>query len=181
MTVARQLYVLRHAKSSWDDSSLSDHQRPLAARGRRDVALIHEYVTAHQIAPQVIWCSSALRTQQTLNAVYPDAVSSKDWLYLANAEKIIERLRKLDPEVTSVMVIGHNPSLQTLVLRLAGPAPKGSPAADSIGTIREKLPTGALVTLSLTAEWSQLGDGRMTLTDYIRPKALLQGDVRRAS
>ena len=174
----RVLYLLRHAKSSWDDPSLPDHRRPLSVRGRRDAGLIHEYLGASQIQPGLIWCSSALRTQQTLMAIYPEAQSDQDWLYSAGAEQIIERLRQVGPEVTSLMVIGHNPSLQSLALRLCQPG--GGDA--QIAAIREKLPTGALITLGFSGVWEDLGNGRLNLTDYVRPKLLrFKGDPKPGS
>jgi phosphohistidine phosphatase len=67
----KQLFLLRHAKSSWDDSELVDHDRPLAPRGRRAVKLIAEHLRREGVTPDLVLCSSALRTRETLEGIAP--------------------------------------------------------------------------------------------------------------
>jgi phosphohistidine phosphatase len=94
-------------------------------------------------------------------------------LYGASAEEVIRRLREVDAETRSVMVVGHNPTLQMLVLKLAAGERRGRPHnAEGLAEIRHKLPTGALVTLSFPGEWSGLSAKQATLVDYVRPKSL---------
>ncbi len=120
MQAERRLFVLRHAKSSWDDPGLDDHERPLAPRGRRATELLSRYVRSHGIAPALVLCSTARRTRETLEGVAPGGRVDIDGdLYGADAEDILERLRRVPADTPSVMVIGHNPALQMLVLRLA--------------------------------------------------------------
>src|SRR5690242_6830920 len=71
MPAARKLFVLRHAKSSWDDPSVNDHERPLAPRGQRATKLLANHVRSHEIQPQLVLCSSARRTRETLDGVAP--------------------------------------------------------------------------------------------------------------
>ena len=117
----RQLFVLRHAKSSWDDPGLDDHERPLAPRGRRAVKLMGDHIREQGIHPDQILCSSSRRTRETLDGVDPDGERViEQELYDASCGEVIERLRRVGDETESVMVIGHNPAMQMLVLRLTG-------------------------------------------------------------
>jgi phosphohistidine phosphatase len=170
----RRLYVLRHAKSSWDDPGAPDHERPLAPRGRRAVKVIAEYVRANEIRPEVVLCSPARRTLQTLEGVAPGGrVLIEDPLYGASADQLLERLRRLPAETGSVMVIGHNPALQMLILKLVGT--RGVAPAGDLAEIERKFPTGALATLTPSCTWAELRPRCAELRDYVRPKALLYG------
>jgi phosphohistidine phosphatase len=173
----RHLYLLRHAKSSWDQPGLPDHERPLADRGRDSVLRIARYVEDRGIDPQLILCSSARRTRDTLAGVLParaaDALIEPELFHIGH-DQLLQRLRRIEPEVASVMVVGHNPTLQVLTLILAGAEAQARPSGvEGLTEIRRKLPTGALVTLSFVAPWSALAPGVARLEDYIRPKALL--------
>ena len=170
MTTDRRLYVLRHAKSSWDDPTQRDEDRQLAPRGKRAVKLLAEYVERNGIRPELVLCSPARRTLETLSGVSPtgDAMIEPE-LYTATVGELIERFRRLPPETRSAMVIGHNPAMQMLVLRLVRPTP--DPDA-RLADVRRKFPTGALATLSFAAPWQELSAGCAELSDYVRPKAL---------
>jgi phosphohistidine phosphatase len=97
----------------------------------------------------------------------------EDELYAAGHKQLLARLRQVEPEIRSVMVIGHNPALQMLTLNLAaGESPRRPAGAEGLEEIRRKLPTGALVTLSFDSPWSELGRGSAELVDYVRPKAI---------
>jgi phosphohistidine phosphatase len=184
MVATRQLFVLRHAKSSWDDSDLADHDRPLAPRGRRAVKLLAEYVRDNDIHPAQVLCSSSRRTRETLDGVGPDGERLiEPELYSASAQGWLERLRRVPEEVASVMVIGHNPALQILVLRLTGAMGSKGPGASTDGghlsEVHNKFPTGALATLALDCGWDELGPGRARLVAFVRPKELAHGGNRR--
>jgi phosphohistidine phosphatase len=163
----KTLYVLRHAKSSWDDSSIDDHDRPLSARGRRAAGLIGEHMEAEGIRPQLVLCSTATRARQTLEAIGDGTgtVEVEADLYLASGKELTDRLREVDGDVASVMVIGHNPGTRDLVLRLA-----------SAGTDRErveaKFPTAALATLEIDGEWSDLAENKARLLSLVLPREL---------
>jgi phosphohistidine phosphatase len=167
----KQLFVLRHAKSSWDDPGLDDHERPLAPRGHRAVRALHRHMQSNEIAPALVLCSSARRTRETLEGVKPGG----EWLiepglYRADAGTLIERLRQVANDIPSVMLIGHNPAVQMLVLRLAD----GAAEAD-VDQVRRKFPTGGLATLEFECAWNELGPGRARLSDLVRPKHLSDG------
>jgi|SRR5271165_3401617 len=168
----RRLYILRHAKSSWDDPGQPDHERPLAPRGRRTVAVIADYMSSHAVRPELVLCSSARRTRETCDGVRPTGqVLVERPLYDASCEQLIERLRRLPPDTSSAMVIGHNPAMQMLVLKLAGT--RGVAPSGQLAEIQRKFPTGALASLSLQCGWGELAAGCAELTDYLRPKALM--------
>lgn len=178
MAGTKHLFLLRHAKSSWDDPVLEDHDRPLAPRGRRAAALIAEHLRREGIGPALILCSSALRARETLSRAVqsgtPAEVRIERNLYAASAAELIERLRRVPPATRSVMLIGHNPALQTLVCTLAehegtrGQASAGGLLAAAQG----KFPTGALATLALACRWRELGPGSAELTGFVRPRDL---------
>jgi phosphohistidine phosphatase len=164
------LYLLRHAKSSWDDPTLSDPERPLAARGRRDAKRIGKHLRRAEIRPELVLCSTSQRTRETLAAVEPSLAGADievdDRLYGATAADLLERLHEIPDNVSSVMLIGHNPALQDLALALA--APGGN--RDRIET---KLVTGALATLAVP-RWRDLAPGEAELVAYVQPKELHQ-------
>jgi len=172
MPQAKRLFLLRHAKSSWDDPGLDDHERPLAPRGRRAVEVLGEHLRDNDIHPALVLCSSSRRTRETLDGVAPGGETLIEAeLYHADAEQLLERLRQVSDDVESVMVIGHNPTMQITALRLSdanGSDGDGSHRAQ----ISQKFPTGALATLSFDCRWSELGPGCARLVDYVQPKAI---------
>lgn len=161
-----RLWVLRHAKSSWDDPSLDDRDRPLAPRGRRACEALRRHCAANAVLPEVVLCSSATRARETLEALLgvlgDPEVRVEDGLYLAGAHGWLTRLRGLDAE--SALIVGHNPGLQELVVSLVRPGPLRDRAA-------AKLPTGALATLELD-EWHELRPGAADLLDLVTPREL---------
>jgi phosphohistidine phosphatase len=167
----RTLYLLRHAKSSWAEPALTDRNRPLAPRGRRDAKRIAKHLVRLEIRPELVLCSSAVRTRETLERlrVAPGGGSTvrlEDELYGASAEQLLERIRLVPEAIASVMLIGHNPGLQDLALFLA------EDGVD-LDRLEEKFPTAALATLTIPKRaWSQVEPGAAVLTAYIVPKQL---------
>jgi phosphohistidine phosphatase len=170
----RQLFVLRHAKSSWDDPGLEDHERPLAPRGRHAVKLLGEHLREQGIHPVQILCSSSRRTRETLDGVDPDGERIiEQALYDASCGDVIERLRRVPDETESVMIVGHNPAMQMLVLRLTGANGDGYATVDGeLAEVQRKFPTGALATLLIDCAWSELTPGCARLAEFVRPRAL---------
>jgi phosphohistidine phosphatase len=165
----KRLFLLRHAKSSWDDPGLDDHERRLAPRGRRASKLIAEHLRRERIAPSLVLCSSARRTRETLkrvgSALDEADVSIEDGLYEASGDALLQRLREVPDDVKSVMLIGHQPSIQALALDLAGDGAQ-------LARVRAKFPTAALATLLFAGGWSDLGPGVAELVAYVKPKEL---------
>lgn len=166
----RNLLLLRHAKSSWDEPALDDHDRPLSARGVRAARWIASHLHERQLRPELVLSSSARRARQTLDAVQSvldDAVDVQvdDELYGASAYALVQRLRIVDASIASVMVIGHNPGLEDLAVDLAG---DGDPTA--LKQLHTKFPTAALAVLDLDhSEWARLGTGLGYLREIVLP------------
>ena len=169
----KRLFLLRHAKSSWDDPGVADHDRPLAPRGRRASALIAAHLQRNRIQAGLVLCSSAKRTRETLDGVRealgPVEVRFEDGLYGASSEHLLRRLREVPGEVESVMLIGHQPAIQQLALHLAA---EGS----ELERVRAKFPTAALATLTFVGDWSELGRDSAELVAYVKPRELKSED-----
>jgi phosphohistidine phosphatase len=163
-----RLYLLRHAKSSWDEPGLADRERPLALRGRRAARRMAEHLRAEDVHPDVVLCSAAVRARETLEIVLPalagPQVLVEDDLYAADADDLLDRLRSLPQGTGAAMVVGHNPTLQDLALDLAS-------SGRDLERLRDKLPTGALVTLAFPGPWRELGPGA-TLEALVVPRDL---------
>jgi phosphohistidine phosphatase len=156
MATPRTLYVLRHVKSSWDDDTLSDYDRPLAERGVRDGKRLARHLAEANIRPDIVLCSSARRAQQTLSFIAASlgapAVRMLDELYGADVDDVIALIHQLDDELRSVLVIGHNPCLAELA------------------QTDEKFPTGALATLRWDAEhWEDVRPGEAEMVSLVEP------------
>lgn len=168
------LHLLRHAKSSWDELGLRDHERPLSGRGERAAATMAAYFRRTGIAPDLILCSSARRTVDTLAGLrssLPETIEVEvsDDFYEVGARGILDRLRRVADSVGVLLLIGHNPGLEDLSSRLAGPA--SDPAA--IQALGRKFPTGALASLAFEGGWSGLSWGAAQLTRFIAPRDLV--------
>lgn len=168
----RWLYLLRHAKSSWDDPELSDVDRPLAARGRRDADAMAAHLHNEGIVPEVVLCSSSKRTRQTLKPLRPFLGASRivvdDALYGASADRLLRSVHALDDEVSSALVIAHAPGIRDLTLLLVG---KGD--EEALARVQEKFPTGALAALALeSGGWAAIGPGKAGLRWFLTPKQL---------
>jgi phosphohistidine phosphatase len=167
----KTLHLLRHAKSSWKDSSLADADRPLAARGRRAAQAIARHCRREGVAPDLVLCSSSQRTRETLDLVAPGlpadmAVVVDDHLYGADAGDLLDLLKDLSDRVSSVMLIGHNPAIQELLLTLAR---RGA----HLDSVRAKFPTGGLATLAVDAQrWAELRPGDAALLAFVTPAQL---------
>ena len=172
MTRSRRLFVLRHAKSSWDDPGLEDRERPLAPRGHRAVKALAEHLRSSAIEPELILCSSARRARETLDGIGLEGEALiEDELYAASPGEMIDRLHRIPDEVRSAMVIGHNPTLQVLVLRLADGGARDLDGS-GLAEVQRRFPTGALATLTFECGWSELAPGTARLTAFVRPKQL---------
>ncbi len=171
----RQLLLLRHAKSSWDEPGLSDHARPLNTRGRRAALAIAQAMRDLGLAPEVILVSSARRTLQTLEALRPleagTLVEPMDRLYLADWRSLLGVVQGVPETARSLMLIGHNPGLHDLALALMGAAGAagGGPATQRLA---EGYPTGALAEFTIAAPWRLLEPGGGRLVRFLAPRDL---------
>jgi phosphohistidine phosphatase len=164
----KRLLLLRHAKSSWDDPALPDHDRPLAPRGRRAAERMGEHLRSNLPTPDLVLSSSAARTRQTLERTraFGDAeVRVEKELYAAGADTILERIQALAETFETVAVIGHNPGIQDLALVLSG-------AGEDRDRMADTFPTGALAVLEFDGPWRELGPGAARLVSFVAPRDL---------
>lgn len=166
------LYLLRHAKSSWDLPDLPDHDRPLAPRGVRACALIATHLREREIAPELVVCSTAVRTRETLAGIAggfarPPRIEYEDATYDASTATLLALLRELpgEPVPDSAMLIGHQPGIGGLALTLAA---CGARRAD----LEAKFPTAALATLDFAGRWADLEPGSARLVGFVKPREL---------
>jgi phosphohistidine phosphatase len=164
MSDAKLLLLLRHAKSSWDDPALADHDRPLAPRGRRAAKRIGARLRADVTTVDLVLCSSARRARETLDLVAPPGrIEIDSSLYGASADALLERLGQVADDIASVMLVGHNPAMHDLAIRLLSDADR--PAVDAF-------PTAALATLTFTGSWRSLTGGHADLVTFLKPREL---------
>lgn len=173
-TALRQLLLLRHAKSSWDDPGLSDHSRPLNAHGRAAAGAMRQAMLGLALSPDVVLVSSARRTLQTLEALEPwqetPLIEPMDALYLATAPQLLAVLNGVAETARSVMLIGHNPGLHDLAVLLMGSAREPADAR----RLAEGYPTGALAEFSVPGAWRALAAGGARLHRFLSPRDLPQ-------
>jgi phosphohistidine phosphatase len=162
----RRLHLLRHAKSSWDDPGLADHDRPLAPRGRRAAAAMGRHLREGSVEPALVLCSSARRARETLALLeLSSPVRIETELYATSSRALLERVRRTPDELPSLMVVGHNPELEGLAIELAREGPLRP-------ELLAKYPTGALATLAFEEGWAELRWGTCELTSFVRPRDL---------
>lgn len=170
----RQLHLLRHAKASWELAGELDYERGLTERGLADCELMREVVAALDPAPDLVLCSGARRTRETLEAVAPALpkqtnVAFDDRIYQATTGRLIELLKEVDPAIEAVLMVGHNPSCHDLAVELSADGPELQSVAGSF-------PTAALASLEIEGVWSELDASGATLTQFVRPKTLRKPD-----
>lgn len=166
----KTVVLLRHAKSSWRDSSLMDHDRPLKGRGRRAAAAMGEFLGRQGVDIDLVLCSSAKRATQTLDLLFgepPETEITRD-LYMAGPDELMARLRGLREPLATVLLIAHNPGIQMFAGLLAG-----SGAGPDLARMERKYPTCALAVLTFDlASWPDIGPGGGVLGSFTVPKDL---------
>jgi phosphohistidine phosphatase len=167
----KRLWLLRHAKSSWDDAHLADHDRPLSARGTRAAAAIGRHLDEAGVRPDIVVCSTARRARETLAGALAGLggdvdVHVESGLYTFDAADLLTRVRALPDGAASALLVGHNPAIGSLAARLAREGPH-------LKELRDKYPTGALATLDLEVDaWRDVAAGCGVLTAFAVPRDL---------
>jgi phosphohistidine phosphatase len=160
----REVLILRHAKSSWKDAALSDHDRPLNGRGRRAAPRMGELILSERILPDHVLCSSAKRTRTTAKlamraAGYAGRIEKLPELYLASSAEILDVLATASEQHRRIMVVGHNPGMASLVAHLTGH--------------HHAFPTAALAHVSLDIErWHDAPKAHGGLLGFWLPREL---------
>ncbi|HXD33766.1 MAG TPA: histidine phosphatase family protein [Pyrinomonadaceae bacterium] len=139
----KTLWLLRHAKSSWSDSTLEDHERPLNDRGHRGALAVGKFIKKNKISPELILCSTATRAQQTLEIIvdvsgFSNEVQNLNSLYLCSTQGLIDHVTSLAESLSSVMMIGHNPGMESFLTHLSG--------------VEKHMPTAALAEIKVESE-----------------------------
>lgn len=158
----KTLYVLRHAKSSWDDPDLADFDRPLNARGRAAAPFMGETIARYGLAPDLVLSSPAVRARETALLVKEAAgmnseIRHDERIYEASPQTLRQVAASIDDNVDSAMIVGHNPGIEGFIRFLTGRL--------------EAMPTAALAVIDLeVGSWRELEPESGTLRKLIRPK-----------
>ena len=167
-TGQRRLQLLRHAKSDWSATYGSDLTRPLSARGRRAARAMARWMRDNQVTQDVVYTSPSTRTRQTLELMAKEirfkAIEIVDELYHADLDTFLEVLSQIPKEHSQVMLVGHNPGIEDLLLYLSD--------ADPETTSGKLFPTAAFAEIRLPAQWDALSAGAGHLHILIRPGEL---------
>lgn len=168
-----RLLLLRHAKSDWGDPSQDDIDRPLNARGQAAARTMAAYFAAQDLLPDLILCSCAQRTRETLAHLLPFLDGEYDIrvqadLYHQNEDTYVPILRKDGGSARTLLLIGHNPAIEETALALVGSGPEN--AIEDMGM---KFPTGALAILDFkTDTWAKLEPESGCLDRFVKPRDL---------
>lgn len=172
--MARRLYLLRHAKSSWGNRDLDDFDRPLNARGKATRETIVDWFASNNVKPSLVICSPSKRTRQTLKPIKamwdprPEIIYDPS-IYEASLSALKDSLRHHAGEHRSILMVGHNPGMQMLALDLMKNA-----ASSSSRALEAKFPTGAIASLSTDADaWSRMQSGAFRLNEFFQPRTLM--------
>jgi len=161
----KTILILRHGKSDWNADYGTDHERPLAARGRKASRRIGVFLESAGLIPDLVLTSTAVRARETLRLAseacgWTCAVKETRELYLAGEQKILEIIRRQPDSVSRLMLVGHNPTWENLVRHLIGG-----------GVIR--MPTAALAGIRMpVGRWKDIRTGAGVLEFLITPKLL---------
>ncbi|WAJ43966.1 histidine phosphatase family protein [Mycobacterium sp. Aquia_216] len=167
MTSERTLLLMRHAKSGYPPGVV-DHDRPLAPRGIREAGLGGDWLRARQPDIDAVLCSTATRTRETLaNAGIDAPVQYRQQLYDTTPGTVIDEINQVPDTVDTLLVVGHEPTMSSLAIGLAGD--DGTDTA-AIERISEKFPTSAIAVLRVTGDWKDLQLGRAALTGFHVPR-----------
>ncbi|WP_425229063.1 SixA phosphatase family protein [Sphingomonas sp.] len=169
----KTLTLLRHAKSGWDDTVQRDFDRPLNGKGRRAAQAVGRHLRAEELRFDQVVASPAVRVKQTLDEVrsgYGGDLNPQ-WdrrIYLASAATLLDVIREADEGCTTLLLAGHNPGLEDLVLLLVPDAEAG--LRDSV---EEKYPTASVAELRFPVQrWRDAREGGATLARFVRPRDL---------
>ena len=161
----RTLYLLRHAKSSWKDASLSDFERPLKRRGREAAQRIGERLAQEKLKNPMLICSPAMRTRETAELVLKSLKLRVEerWderIYEASLRDLLQVVAEIPDDKTVVILIGHNPGFEELLAFLTGES--------------RRMPTAALAKIKFDASWKDVKEHAGTLEWFVTPKELAE-------
>jgi phosphohistidine phosphatase len=165
--MTRTLLVMRHAKSAYPPG-VTDRDRPLAPRGIREAGLAGDWIRSYAPDIDAVLCSTAARARQTLARTEIDApVRYRDRIYDATPGTVIREINGVEDDVSTLLVVGHEPAMAQVVLGLAGPDGTNTEVAEHVST---KFPTSAIAVLRTGARWRQLELGGAALVEFHVPR-----------
>ncbi|MEG3087563.1 SixA phosphatase family protein [Sphingomonas sp. PB4P5] len=173
----KTLTLLRHAKSGWDDTVTRDVDRPLNGKGKRAAAAVGKHWRGLGLAFDHVVASPAVRVHETLTHLVTgygtDLAPVVDRrIYLASAVTLLDVIHDLPADAEHVLMVGHNPGLEDLVLMLV-PDKTGEAADDGLrDTLEEKFPTASTAQMTFDGAWADVAANAATLTRFIRPRDL---------
>ena len=166
MEKTKTVYIVRHAKSSWDNFALSDHDRPLLPVGIKKTKRISKYLKSKKVLPDLFISSSAVRAFETARLIAKgigyetDAIDNRKELYHAGIDEIYDELFSIDNSVNSVMIFGHNPTFTFFVNNFV------SPEIDN-------LPTSGVVGVEFKANsWESIANAKFKVNFVVFPRML---------
>lgn len=169
----KTLYILRHAKAETGHPNQDDHSRKLVERGIEAAQITGAFLFRKNIRPAKVLCSDAVRTRETwaqIETIYPTPlnVEFSRKIYMASANEMIQQLVRLPNQLSSVMLIGHNPGVHQICLKLAKEGDE-----DLLDMLYLKFPTCSFAAIDLgNISWSDVADAHGTLVDFVTPKML---------
>ena len=162
-----ELLILRHAKSSWDSSALTDFDRPLSSRGIRDATRLGVWLATHSRQPELALCSAAERARQTANLVLSpvadERLDFRESLYLAGLATLVNSIREQADSLDRLMLVGHNPGMDQLLIYLC----KDEITLTGSGKL---MTTATLARIECRCSWSDLTPEHCSLLQLRRPK-----------
>jgi phosphohistidine phosphatase len=159
----KTLYLVRHAKSSWKDSSLDDIERPLNKRGKRDAPFMGELLKEKVVIPDVVISSPAKRASKTAQIITEQiGYSKKDIIYAeeiyeASSRELVDFIKKLEDKYNSVMIFGHNPGFTMLNNFLSK-------------KYIDNIPTCGIVALEFNSSWKEIEKNSAKMLFFDFPK-----------
>ena len=161
----KEIYILRHAKSSWDNINLADFDRPLAKKGIDDAKKLCSFLKKHKFNAAKVICSNAKRAKETFDLTADgfqfliDDATYTDELYFGNIDTVIEKIKETEEELKNILIVGHNPTLHYLVESLTN-----QPI--------DRFTTCNLAIISHDGEWISLNSQQCRLKSLTKPKEL---------
>lgn len=169
----KRLTILRHAKSSWDDRSLDDFDRPLNERGWKAARRMGREISKRGMKFDFVLASTAARVRQTIDGLGEDyrleaPIRFEPRIYMARASELLELVAAIPQEAESALLVGHNTAVERLVIKLSSDDEEGLRAR-----VQEKFPTAALAAIELPIErWNDVEPNIGQVVELIFPKEL---------
>jgi phosphohistidine phosphatase len=170
----KRIFLVRHAKSAWDDPALGDFERPLAPRGRAAARRMADHMHHRGLIPDHVMCSTAARARETWALMAPILgpdipLEPRRDLYHAAPWRLLDILREAPDVAASLLVIAHSPGMEGLAMGLAG----AESDENAVERLTAKFPTAALAVIEFNGgDWSAVAENGGRLTRFVAPRDL---------